>query len=609
MKYANPADMPPRPESEQLEFFDQALAASEQAFAQTGLVQHDLVVAGKRIRLKFAGDAMALQSLRALLPMCEPVMGQPDAQFLVWDSASSQTAMPAPPLSNLCFTQRGDLWTFRSLRVRSAFHYWDYSLNLFDSERRIGIFWVQDAAKLPSWTKAAPFRTLFHWFFASQGLQLIHGAAVGSGDDGILICGPGGAGKSTSALMALAAGMNFVGDDYVVLSEDGPPEAPLRAHALYATAKVHFADAHLFLAKGYTIDENEAQVPDDKAVIYPSADGLSRTLQIRAIVTPRFGTSAETEFEWHDPDAVVAAASFPSRTQLPHSGREAIAFMERAVSRLPHGRIVLGTARDRVHHALRRLLQAPQSLLSRSRRVTEAPLVSVVIPAYNAEVFIKQALDSVLAQSHPLMEIIVVDDGSRDDTASVVAGFGSKVQLVRQENAGPAAARNRGLAAATGEFVAFLDADDLWPRSKLCAALMAFRDWPECDVILGHSQLFEAGSDETDLQFIAGPLDTFPWSISAALFRRSIFDRVGEFDVNLRFGEDTDWFERAKDLQTEIRRISDIGLLVRRHSENSTRDKRVQDIYPVRLVHKRLMKQRQMASGSSRRNLENAPQQ
>lgn len=171
MKYANPADMPPRPESEQIDFFDQALAASEQAFAQTGLVQHDLIVAGKRIRLKFAGDAMALQSLRALLPMCEPAQGQPDAQFLIWDSASSQTAMPAPPLSNLCFTQRGDLWTFRSPRIRSAFHYWDYSLNLFDSERGIGIFWVQDAAKLPSWTKAAPFRTLFHWFLPARAFS------------------------------------------------------------------------------------------------------------------------------------------------------------------------------------------------------------------------------------------------------------------------------------------------------------------------------------------------------------------------------------------------------------------------------------------------------
>lgn len=607
MNYSNPADMPQRSEAEQMDFFDQALAASELAFAQASVVEHDLIVAEKRIRLRFAGDAMALQSIRALLPICEPVSGQPDAEFLIWDSASTAVAMPAPALSNLCFTQRGDLWTFRSRRIRSAFHYWDYSLNLFDRDRRVGIFWVQDAAKLPSWTQAAPFRTLFHWFLADQGLQLIHGAAVGTGDDGILICGPGGAGKSTSALMALAAGMNFVGDDYVVLSNDGPPDSPVWAHALYASAKVHFADAPLFLAKGYTLDKAQAQSADDKAVIYPPTEGVTRSLPIRAIVTPRFGTSLETEFEWHDPDALVAAGSFPSRTQLPHSGQETITFFERVIHELPHGRIVLGTARERVPDALCRLLQAPQTLLSEPRPECDAPLISVIIPAYNAETYIAEAISSVLGQSHSPIEIIIVDDGSHDDTASIVESLGAGVLLVRQDNAGPAAARNAGLALAKGEFVAFLDADDLWPRSKLRAALMALSEAPECDVILGHAQLFETSAGATELQFIASPLDTFPWSIAAALFRRSVFGRVGDFDRNLRFGEDTDWFDRARDLGVEIRRIADIGLLVRRHPENSTREKRVQDVYPVRLVHNRLMRQRQRTSGSSERNLENAP--
>jgi hypothetical protein len=143
MIYANPADMPPRSNEEQLDFFDLALATSERAAASSLTIEKDMIVAGQRIRLRFTGDTMATATMRALLPLCVPVVGEPDATFLVWDSASTNHAMPAPPLSNLCFSQRGDLWTFRSPRVRSAFHYWDYSLNLYDRERRIGIFWFR----------------------------------------------------------------------------------------------------------------------------------------------------------------------------------------------------------------------------------------------------------------------------------------------------------------------------------------------------------------------------------------------------------------------------------------------------------------------------------
>lgn len=607
MRYANPADLPLRSDAEQLDFFDSALAASEKALKQVGAIDHDLLIAGKRVRLRFAGSAMARQTMCALEPLCAPIGGDPDVLLMVWDSASTGTVMPAPQLSNLCFSQRGDLWTFRSPRIRSAFHHWDYSLNLYDRERGIGMFWVQNAASLPSWTRAAPFRTLLHWFFADQGMQMVHGAAVGIAGDGVLICGPGGVGKSTTALTALAQGMDFAGDDYVLLELTPGEHGGLQAHALYATAKVHPAEAGGFQSLGFDVAMPRSSDSAEKAVIY-IGEKITRSLSIRAIVTPRFGSARETLFERYAAECVVAAASFPTRAQLPHCGAEAIAFIHQAASAVPYGRMVLGQAVEQVPGALRRLLRDPATVLPPDESPPSPPLVSVIIPAFNAGAFIGEAIESILAQSHGAVEIIVVDDGSTDDTAAVAARHGGAVRVIRQTNAGPAAARNRGLTDARGAFVAFLDADDLWPSHKIRAALLAFEDVPQAEVVLGHSQLFEIDKDNGKPIFVASPVDTFPWSIAAAMFRRSVFENVGPFDEDLRFGEDTDWFERAEHLRVNIRKIDDIGLLVRRHAANSTRGRTVQNIYPARLVHKRIVRQREARAPSSQRPMSDAHQ-
>jgi len=107
------------------------------------------------------------------------------------------------------------------------------------------------------------------------------------------------------------------------------------------------------------------------------------------------------------------------------------------------------------------------------------PTVSVIIPVFNAERWIAQTLDSVLAQTYQDFEIIAVDDGSTDSSAAAILQRYPMVKYVRQNNAGQAAAFNTGLAAARGEFIAFLDSDDLWAPTKLQASVKALRDYPE----------------------------------------------------------------------------------------------------------------------------------
>ena len=132
------------------------------------------------------------------------------------------------------------------------------------------------------------------------------------------------------------------------------------------------------------------------------------------------------------------------------------------------------------------------------------PVVSVVMPAYNAERFVDEALESVLKQSYQRLEVIVVDDGSTDGTAARVQAYGNPVRYLQQVNAGVGAARNRGLEAATGDYIAFLDADDLWRPEKLDVQLEIAARNPESGLIACDGVRFAEGN------IVAGRLLS-PW--------------------------------------------------------------------------------------------------
>ena len=200
------------------------------------------------------------------------------------------------------------------------------------------------------------------------------------------------------------------------------------------------------------------------------------------------------------------------------------------------------------------------------------PLVSVVIPAYNCEGFIGEALDSVFAQDYPSLEVIVVDDGSTDDTCRVVARYGEAVRLIRQRNAGAAVARNEGIAHASGDYVALLDSDDLWLPGKLRLQidhLERSRDVAMCctrwdllypDAAGNYRAARPAAPESARLDPVWSGwiycdllLDCEVWT-STVVMRRELAARVGGFDPELRRGQDYDYWLRASRL-TRIDRL------------------------------------------------------
>lgn len=195
--------------------------------------------------------------------------------------------------------------------------------------------------------------------------------------------------------------------------------------------------------------------------------------------------------------------------------------------------------------------------------------VSVVIPAYNAQSFLADAIESARSQSIAPAEVIVVDDGSTDATADVAARFGPAVALIRQPNAGIGAARNAGLAAATGDWLAFLDADDLWTPDKTALQLAAFDTEPALDIVFGSMQPF-LHADAPPAVREAAVLDASPALVPGTmLIRRSAFDRAGAFVTNLQLGEFIEWFERARALGLRYASVEAVVLHRRIHANNT----------------------------------------
>jgi len=230
-----------------------------------------------------------------------------------------------------------------------------------------------------------------------------------------------------------------------------------------------------------------------------------------------------------------------------------------------------------------------------------------VIGVYNAEAYLAEAVDSVLMQDYRPLELIVVDDGSTDGSGEVAQRY-EEVRLIQQANAGNGSARNTGLRAATGEFLAFLDADDRFTPGKLSLQMRALDEDPDLDMVFGHVQEFVSPElDEETRATIRPPAATpMPWTApNLMLIRRASFDRVGLFSTAVRVGVTVDWFARADEAGLRHRILPQTVLERRLHTQNNglrERDSRSQYLQ----VLKAALDRRRAAAGDSGPDTENA---
>ena len=201
------------------------------------------------------------------------------------------------------------------------------------------------------------------------------------------------------------------------------------------------------------------------------------------------------------------------------------------------------------------------------------PLVTCIVPVHDGERFLGEALDSALAQTYESLEVVVVDDGSTDGTPTVARTYGDRIRYVRQEHAGPSAARNEGMRVARGEFFAFLDADDLWLPHKTIRQMSRFAARADLDISVSQFEDFwSRGLRAEEMRpgdDLAGPQSGF--RLPASVVRRSVFEAVGPLDPELRHGEGNEWFIRALDHRAVIELLPEVLSRRRLHDANMTR--------------------------------------
>ena len=217
------------------------------------------------------------------------------------------------------------------------------------------------------------------------------------------------------------------------------------------------------------------------------------------------------------------------------------------------------------------------------------PLISVMIPVYNREKYIQEAIDSVVAQDYRPLEIIVVDDGSTDRTAEIINQYDPKiVKYYYQDNAGIASARNTCFTHSSGEFLAWLDSDDYYLPGKLTAQMQYLSDNPKCDIVFTLAEgFFDDKQSENRIRNHRlykhlSPVSESRVYLSTTLARRAMIMRVGERNVSLKVNEDVEWLNRSKFIyHIDISHCLDKVYLRRRMHEKSVTCLKISQDFPL----------------------------
>jgi hypothetical protein len=340
--------------SKSVEYFESVYEHFKSSQKVTGAVERHYRIGGYLVRLSFAGDAL-LSLTRALehLAVDFDDYSTPDLTIGLWDSESTGQRMAQRPWQEDDFLARGVIQGYNTERIYTAFQHGSAAVSVLDQERNTAVFWAPDS-NLPYWEHGSPIRTILHWWLLSKGLQLVHAAAVGNSNGGVLIGGKGGSGKSTTALCCLESNLTYVGDDYTLLGLDSGPVV----HSLYNSAKLN-SDQVQRLPSLVPKIANPERLADEKALLfvnehYPSK--IATQLPVRAILLPRVTGLPDTRLKRVSVAMALAALAPSTIFQLPRAGGEAFKFLAAFMRQLPCFSIEVGTVLSTIPPAIEGLL-------------------------------------------------------------------------------------------------------------------------------------------------------------------------------------------------------------------------------------------------------------
>ncbi len=323
-----------------LNFFDLAHQHFSASLTRTRQVKKYYHLAGFTVCLHFAGEVLVDFLTSALCHLeTEPTMSC-DLTIGIWDSASTDVPPMEFPWANGAFTMHGSVVGYNCERIHTVFDPRLHILQLFDHERSVALYWVKDRGKCPWWVGASPFQFILHWWMKTRKHQLTHAGAVGYSNGGVLFAGKSGAGKSTTALSCMKAGMKYVSEDYCLLSD--LPQ--IRAYSVYNSAKITEKTLSLFPELGKHI-ENPERPKGDKACVFHykfQPQNILFSFPLKGLLTLKIFDSKDSWIEPIDPKEAVASLAGTTLWQLANTGPSVFHHLKRVAEAVPCYRLHLG---------------------------------------------------------------------------------------------------------------------------------------------------------------------------------------------------------------------------------------------------------------------------
>jgi hypothetical protein len=322
---------------------------AENEVGRAAPVEHCLKVAGRGVSLRFAGTALVPVILPALRHLSADLTAPADLTVLLCDTRSTGVEMPSSPWH----TAHGAAWALRTERFSTLYlpaldgAWW------IDRQDRLAIYWTRDASSVPIAARSSPLLTLWAWWLDESGVQLTHAAAVGGANGAALLVGPGGSGKSTTALGCLRSSLRYLADDYCLV--DSAPDPVV--HSLYSSGKVDVRDGARFAWLRSAWAEQDVE----KALyfLYPTLERrLVSELPLRVILVATVTGRPETTLTPVSAMEALRAVAPSTLLQL-RVGIDSTRAMTRLADvarRLPAYRIGLGTAIEQIPETIARLV-------------------------------------------------------------------------------------------------------------------------------------------------------------------------------------------------------------------------------------------------------------
>lgn len=602
---ATPRDLGPGAlsEAEVVTFVAGMQAAFLSACARRSVTHTVCEIGGVRLGLDFAGSELA----EAFRPALDDIITSDtdpdsvDVRLSIFDVAASGVACPAlgRPVAPL-LDWRGSCAAAPDASATVFYDAGSAQPSVVDAAAGFGVVAIDDVRRLPAWALAAPLRSQFALLLQPHGVQLIHGAAIGSPDGVVVLTGHGGSGKSTTSLSALRRGLTVLGDDYVAVRAPAAAGALPTVHRVFSSLKVRPSELGADAGVGAAPSRDLGAV-QDKVVLYPFAGAVTPPVREAPCVgfwDAQLAAGTASWVEPRHPQDVARIVLDSTALQIPGDDVELARLVLRCAESVPTvQRLHLGSDREGVVDMLEQARVSAQPA-SAPMPVWAAPgalrPVSVVIPVYNGAQFVAEAVANVHGQDYPVHEVIVVDDGSTDDLDAALGRIVLPFRLLRRLNGGPAAARNAGIAVATSDWIAFQDVDDLWSPGALLRLAEALVLHPDVPVVHGKMTTLQRASGESGWTPVPTPVDGFPFKINAGLYRRETFADIGGFDETLRYGEDFEWFSRLRMRHRSIM-VPDVIVRRRLHESNMTNDLAAMEL-GTRAAYRKVLAQRVRAN-------------